>query len=61
MLSLLQKHREDWVSIDKSTPANQRVKRIKQEANKFIDLIRIHGHKKAKKIRKERLQNSSMS
>ena len=58
MFSLLQKHREDWVSIDKSTPTNQRAKRIRQEANKSIDSIRTHGHKQAKKMRQEELRNS---
>ena len=54
MFSLLQKHREDWVSIDNTTPANQRARRIRLEASKSIDLIRTHGHKKAKKIRKRK-------
>ena len=61
VLGLLGKHREPWAYIDESTPSNQKAKRIREEANKSIGLIRTHGYKEAKKIRKKELRNSSQN
>ena len=58
VLTLLGKHRKLWVYVDESTPNDQRAKRVREEANKSIGLIRTHGHKKAKKIREEELRGS---
>lgn len=53
---LIAKHR-DWISVD-YTP-EERAKGIRLDASNSIDAIRRYGHKKAKKIRKEELQNPS--
>ena len=54
--TLLAKHR-DWVSVN--YPPEERAKKIWLDASNSIDAIRRYGHKEAKKIRKEELQNYS--
>ena len=53
--TLIAKHL-DWLSVD-YTP-EERAKGIRLDALNSIDAIRRYGHKEAKKIRKEELQNS---
>ena len=54
--TLIAKHL-DWLSID-YTP-EKRAKGIKLDALNSIDAIRRYGHKEAKRIRREDIQNSS--
>ena len=59
VLGLLGKHKKPWVYVDESTPNNQKAKRVREEANKSIGLIRRYGYIRAKWIRKRELRNSS--
>ena len=53
MFSLLGKHNKDWLSIDPATPKNQRARRLVEEANNSIYLIRRYGHIRAKWMRRK--------
>jgi len=54
----LQDKYNDWLSIDEFTPSVKRARKRREEAIESISLIRQYGHRKAKKIRKERLATS---